>query len=475
MAISKKRFLLVSIVLFVAIAAIWMLRMRHEHRPPVKAASGPVEYTCPMHPFVIKDRPGTCPVCNMELVRKIPGNADAKNLNLKEHVYLSPAQQVMANLEVVQVKYKPFFKTIEAAGVVNYDQTRQARISAWVAGRIDRLHANMVGLHVAKNQPVAELFSPELASAEEEYRGLYLGADQKLRTQQLRDTGSPLYWARLRLVQLGFGDAQFRELEKAAKAVVRIPVYPPMNGVITEKDVQEGQYLKVGDPLFSIADLSQVWGELDVYEDEFPYLKVGQQVALLSRSYPTREFTGRITYVYPFLNPKTRTNRVRVAVPNQQLLLKPDMGGNATIQVPLGTDLAVPAEAVVNTGDRNLVWLQVEQGVFVPHEVTIGVRYRNDIQILSGLKKDDAIAASGAYLIDSEAQLKPGGARVGGSLDTAPPPISSLRHDAPAGRTGHPGGSKDDMDMGDMDMGGMDMAPAPASGIPRDTTKSKRH
>lgn len=470
MAISAKKSLLVIIILFAAAATIGFYILRHERTPLAKAASGPVEYTCPMHPFIIKDRPGTCPICNMELVRKLPGNADAGDLNLKEHVYLSPAQQVMANLEVVNVVYKPFFKSIEAAGIINYDQTGQTRISAWVAGRIEKLHANVVGASVVKGRPVAELFSPDLASAEEEYLGLYQAASPKERAQRPLDSTSLLYWAKLRLVQLGFTDSQFRALEKAARPTVRIPMYPPMSGIVTEKNVQEGQYVKVGDPLFSVADLSRVWGELDVYEDEFPYLKVGQHVALLSRSYPTREFTGQITYVYPFLNPKTRTNRVRVAVPNEQLLLKPDMVVNATIQVPLGTDLAVPSEAVVNTGDRNLVWMQIKQGVFVPHEVTIGVRYRNDIQILSGLKKDDAVAANGAYLIDSEAQLKPGGARVGGSQDTAPPPPSTLHHVTPAVRGCQSSGAKDTMDMGDMDM-----TPPPASGTSRDLQKAKRH
>jgi len=411
----------------------------------------------------------------MELVRKTAGKTEVRDLSLKEHVYLSPAQQVMANLEVVKVEYKPLFKVFEAAGIINYDQTQQSKISACVPGKIEVLHANMAGMTVTKGKPVAELFSPELAAAEEDYIGLYQESDPKERGRQFKDSSTLLYKSRLHLVQLGFTEREFKELCKSSRATVRIPIYPSMNGVITEKYVQEGQYVKAGDSLFEVADLSKVWGDLDVYEDEFPYLKVGQQVAMLSRSYPAREFFGRITYVYPYLNPKTRTNRVRVAISNQQQLLKPDMVISATIQVPLGTGLAVPSEAVVNAGDRNLVWLQVKQGVFVPREVTVGVRYRNDTQILAGLKKDDAIASSGAYLIDSEAQLKPGSRPVSGSQDTSPATNPTLHQPPPNIPKGRPNGSKDTMDMSDMDMGGIDMKPPSASHPLPVPKKAKQH
>ncbi len=450
MAFPLKRpltFLLV--VLAVAAAVAMFVSIRHSsQKPPDTPAAGKAEYTCPMHPFIVKDRPGVCPICNMELVAKTTGAVALDDFKLKEHVYLSPAQQVMANLEVVTVVYKPLFKIIEAAGVIGYDQTKQARISAWVAGRIDSLQANMVGMPVKKSSVLAELTSPDLVSAEEEYLGL-MGTDQKERSRQLKDPTELLYWTRLKLIQLGFADAQFRELEITRRPSVHIPVYPPLNGIVTEKNVLAGQYVKAGDPLFIVSDLTTVWGELEVFEDEFPYLKIGQQVTLTSRSYPQREFAGKISYIYPFLNPKTRTNRIRVVVENTPLLLKPDMVVNATIQVPLGTDLTVPREAVVSSGDKNLVWARVKAGVFVPKEVTVGVRYLNDVQILSGLKKDDAVAASGAYLIDSEAQLKPGGARAGGSQDTTPPPVSVLRRGSQAHAVSVP---KDAMDMSDMDM-----------------------
>jgi len=451
MSITSKKYIVAAVMAVIVIAAAYAVLTRSGHGPHASNVAGQVEYTCPMHPFVVKDRPGSCPVCNMELVRKIEGNADAKDLNLKEHVYLSPAQKVMANLEVVGVVYKPLFKEIEAAGVINYDQARQGKISAWIAGRIERLHANTVGMQANRTRPVAELNSPELISAEEEYLDVYRSTGQAEGNQLQQQAGSPLYQAASRLRRLGFLDAQLKDLQKSGKPNVRILVFPPFNGIITSKEVQEGQYVKVGDTLFSLADLTQVWGELDVYEDEFPFLKVGQQVSLSTRSYPGREFVGSISFISPFLDPKTRTARIRVIIQNRHLLLKPEMVVSATIQIPLGTGLAVPAEAVVTTGDRNMVWIQAKPGVFIPREVKIGVRYRSDIQILSGLAKDDVLAASGAYLIDSEAQLKPGGKESATKQAPSGTPATAAVP-APPEQPKPAIGGNDALDMSDMHM-----------------------
>jgi membrane fusion protein, copper/silver efflux system len=392
-------------ILFATTGALVMRQYDRGHASLPAAAT---EYACPMHPFIVKDQPGPCVICGMDLVRKGSADLDPRDLALKEHVYLSPAQQVMANVAVMNVMYKPLFKVINAVGVISYDQTRQGRASAGVDGRIDRLAADAVGRSVNKDQPIAELGSTELASAEEEYLVLFRGAGPQDRAVVGRDTRSLLYRAHQRLRQLGFQDAQFHALERSRQPNVRIPVYSPLSGVVIAKNVQEGQFVKAGETLVSVADLSQVWAELDVYEDEFPFLRTGQTVVLESRSYPGMTFPGSITFIAPVLEPRTRTVRVRVQLSNQQLLLKPDMLVEALVQVPLGTDLAVPLQSVVVTGSRSLVWVQTKPGLFVPREVKTGVRYRYDIQVLEGLKKDEVVAANGAYLIDAEAQLETG-------------------------------------------------------------------
>jgi len=427
--------------IFLVLTGYYAGRHAGPMRPSLNSAPS-LSYSCAMHPFITKDAPGTCPICGMDLVKN--GPEDAGDLRMNEHVYLSPSQQVMANLAVTNVMYKPLFKEINASGVIAYDQSRQAKTSAWAPGRIERLYADTVGKSVSKDHPVADLSSPELVDAEEEYLALYHETRPQERTGPA--STSPLFRAHQRLRQLGFTDAQFSELERTGTPNVRIPVYPALGGLVISKEVQEGQFVKTGDTLISIADPSQVWAELDVYEDEFSFLKIGQRVVLTSRSYPTLEFSGTITFISPSLDPVTRTVRMRVAVPNQKLLLKPDMLVQARVQVPLGTDLAVPAEAVVVTGSRSLVWVQIKPGLFVPREVKTGVRYRNDIQVLEGLRKDEVVAASGAYLIDSEAQLDTG-ARPDAAVATRPAATTG-----PGRQAAMPGKARDEMDMSNMHM-----------------------
>ncbi len=403
----RQRMIILAVLALIVVAGVAIfLSSRHQHSSQPGSSQLAEIYTCPMHPFVVKDKPGTCPVCAMELVKKSTTSLDLKQSQLPEHIFLSPTQQVLANLEITNVMYKPIFKVINASGIITFDQTRQGKVSAWGPGRIERLHAPMVGVAVTKGKPVAELNSPELVSAEEDYLLHYRDTVKTPSPAAEKENETPLYRARQRLRQLGFMEAQFKELESSGKPSVLIPLYPPVNGIVTSKEIQLGQYVKAGDQLFGIADPTQVWGELDIFEDEFPFLKIGQDVLLTTRAYPGREFAGRVSFIYPSLDARTKTARVRVSVANQHLLLKPEMLVQAKIQIPLGTALAVPAEAVISMGDRYLVWVQASPGTFVPREVKVGVRYKDDVQILAGVNKDEVVAASGAYLIDSEAQLK---------------------------------------------------------------------
>ena len=404
-------------------------------------------YTCSMHPFIIRDKPGTCPICGMELIKKIDSVAGdgAQTAEQKQqsdmlgHVSLSPTQRVMANVATVAAKQTTLNKEINAIGIVQFDQSRQAKVTAWVAGRIDKLNVNTVGSYVSKGKPVAEVYSPDLVSTQQEYLLAVKSRDQLKNSPipSISQNGEGLVAsARQRLMLFGVKEHQIAELEKAGKPIIRLPIYTPLSGTVIEKMVQLGQYVNTGDVLFNIADLSRVWVEIDVFENEVPYVRVGQQVEIRSSAEHGIASNGRISFVYPFHDPKTHTVKARVEMANPGQRLKPDMFVNAIIRVPLVTGIVVPVTAVIDTGKRQVVWVETSPGMFEPRDVQVGERVEDKAQILSGLKAGDMVAVSGGYLLDSESQLKGSG----GGHENMPVP-------APAQPK-----KKDDFKMDDMKM-----------------------
>ena len=454
MKISKNVLIALILLIVVAVSAggyyLWRSKDTHETHKGEKAAQGPVQYTCPMHPFIIKDKPGACPICGMTLVpvKKAEGEQPkGKEAEMLGHVSLSPTQMVMANVATTEAKVMPLNKEINAVGIVQYDQARQAKVTAWVAGRIDKLHVNTVGSYVSKGRPVAEVYSPDLVSAQQEYLLALKSRDQFKNSsiQSISQGGDGLVAsARQRLKLMGVRDEQIATMVKAGEPNIKLPIYTPLSGIVIDKVVQVGQYVNVGDTLFNIADLSTVWVEVEVYENEFPNIKIGQMVDLLSQSYPGKTFRGRVAFIYPFLDPKTRTVKVRVEIPNPGLRLKPDMFVNAKVKVPLGSSIVVPVSAVMDTGQRQVVWVEMKPGMFEPRDVKVGVREGDNIQILSGLKAGEKVASSGGYLIDSEAQLKGGG----GGHEAMP----GMKMEGKGGQKPAPPAKKDDMKMDDMKM-----------------------
>ena len=374
-------------------------------------------YTCSMHPYIIKEKPGLCPICGMELIKKIESTAIAavqtpaekQQSDMSAHVSLSPTQRVMANVATIEAAIGTLNKEINAAGIVQYDQSRQARVTAWMAGRIDKLYVNSVGAMVSREKPIAELYSPDLVAAQQEYL-LAIRSREQLKSSpfpSISQNGEGLVSsARERLKLLGVKGSQITTLEKNGKPDIRLAIYSPFSGIVIEKMVQQGQYVNTGEMLFNIADLSRVWVELELYENEFPNIHVGQQVEIRSQSFPEKVFTGRIAFIYPFLDPKTRTIKARVELVNTGLKLKPEMFVNAIIRVPLESTIVVPLSAVIDSGKRQVVWVESLPGMFEPRDVQVGQKNTDNIQILSGINPGDKVAVSGAYLIDSESQLK---------------------------------------------------------------------
>lgn len=477
MALNKKVAIpLVILILASAAGGGWFLWQKKHTGTATeqKAAQGKQLYTCSMHPFIIKDKPGTCPICGMELIKKIDNAAGGEQTaeqkqqaDMLGHVALSPTQRVMANVATVEAKQTTMNKEINAVGIVQFDQSRQAKVTAWIAGRIDKLNVSKVGDTVAKDKPVAEVYSPDLLSSQQEYLLAVKSRDQLKNSPipSISQNGDGLVAsAKQRLMLFGVKDNQIAELEKAGKPNIRLPIYTPLTGVVIEKMVQEGQYVNTGEVLFNIADLSKVWVEINVFDNETPYIQVGQQVEIRSAADQHVGGSGRISYVYPFHDPKTHTVKARVEMSNPGHKLKPDMFVNAIIRVPLVKGIVLPVTAVIDTGKRQIVWVESSPGMFEPRDVQAGERVDDKVQIVSGLKPGDKVAVSGSYLIDSESQLKGGGGQdhskhTGGGKPQAQGQAPAAGQQPAGGHEGHGGtpgqqapAKKKSMNMDDMKM-----------------------
>lgn len=374
------------------------------------------DYTCPMHPQVHSDHPGDCPVCGMHLVKKAkaeaPAATAATTADLSE-VSLSPQQMVTANVTVVPVTERSLAREIRSPGKVSYDETLQSNVTSWVAGRIDRLYVAQTGQYISKGQAIAEIYSPDLVSAQQEY----LTALESYRTlsrnsfaEIAQGARQLLQSARSRLKLLGVTDAQISRLDRTRRPMVDMTIYSPVSGAVMQKVAQLGQFVGQGQPLFQVADLSRVWVEAPIYEDQLAHVRLGQLVKVAPSAYAGKTFQGRISFISPVMDPQTRTARARIALANPGGKLKPEMFVEARIQVPLGKSLTIPASAVVDTGTRRVVWVESKANTFVPREVKLGVRSGDDYPVLSGLSQGERIASTGAYLIDSSSQMRSLGA-----------------------------------------------------------------
>jgi len=477
MSVNKKIAIPLVVIILASIAGGgWFLWQKQNSAKAGEeiAVQGKTLYTCSMHPFIIKDKPGTCPICAMELIKKIDGSADSgpqtpeqkQQADMLGHVSLSPTQRIMANVATMQVKHGTLNKEINAVGIVQYDQSRQAKVTAWISGRIDLLHVNKVGDIVSKDKPVAEIYSPDLVATQQEYL-LAIKSREQLKNSpipSISQNGDGLVAsAKQRLMLFGVKENQIAELEKAGKPNIRLPIYTPLSGVVIEKMVQQGQYVNTGEVLFNIADLSRVWVEIDVFENEVPYVRVGQQVEIRSSAEHKGSSHGTISFVYPFHDPKTHTVKARVEMANPGMKLKPDMFVNAIIRVPLVKGIIVPVTAVIDTGKRQVVWVETSAGMFEPRDVQVGERVEDKIQILSGLKPGDKVAVSGGYLIDSESQLKGGGgqdhSQHSGGKPAAQEQVPAAGQQYQGGHEGHgappaqqPPAKKKSLNMDDMKM-----------------------
>jgi len=393
------------------------------------AQKAPV-YTCPMHPSVISDRPGACPVCGMALVKR--SEAAPMSQSELEHlraVSLSPTQSVSANVATSVAERSVLVKSIEAVGIVDYAEPLQVSVSARFSGRIEKLHASTTGERIARGAPLFELYSPDLMSAEQDY---ILALDAKSRAAgQIRSAPDRLLETSRTRLSLHFGltEEQIGELERTMTVKQSAMFFAPISGTVIRKMVQEGQYVSEGQELYQLADLSTVWIVLDVYEQDVRSLRIGQKVSISTAADAEERFTGKIIFIDPVMDPETRTVRIRTKFSNPGGALKPEMFVDASIQVPMAPSIVIPSSAVLSTGSGSVVWIQTGEGLFEPRPVKIGAKTSALVQILAGLEEGDRVVTSGGYLIDSESLLR---VPAGAPAASAPDPHSQHTTEGPA-------------------------------------------
>jgi Cu(I)/Ag(I) efflux system membrane fusion protein len=373
----------------------------------VHSAADKGYYTCPMHPSIHQDHPGACPICGMTLVKKM-----MESSLVEEHVTrtqsVSASRQVLANVETTPARRIALKKEIHAVGTIDYAEPNVSHISMRFAGRVDELYLTYTGQYVKKGSPVADVYSPDAISAEQEY---LLAKDSYEQVKDAAETiasgaQSLLQQSREKLLLWGFTEDQIKDLEQTKKVKNTFTISSPISGIVLKKNVDPQQYVPMGENLFDVADLSVVWMYVDVYEYELQSVKVGQTVKATVDGIAGEVFNGTITFINPTLDQSSRTVRVRVEFPNTHEKLKPGMFANATISVNLSPAIVVPLSAVLSTGQRKIVWVEKQDGVFEMRSVHVGAQSDSDVQILEGISEGESVVSSGGYLIDSESQLE---------------------------------------------------------------------
>lgn len=408
--------LLIGAVIFIIVLAGGYLIYKYVIDGNNSGISKSQVYTCPMHPQIIQDHPGQCPICGMDLVLKSQSgdeqsdDHDITNLDLME-VKLSPSQQILANVQTETVKYMQFSGAMDFNGYIKINEKNTAHISTPVMGKIVKMYVNFEGQNVRAGQPVFELYSPDLVSTQKEY---ILALDNYDRIKQSMNefataqAKSLVDAARYRLKQWEMTSFQLDEIAKTREMMETIKVYSKYSGVITKKYKQEGHWPMAGEIIYDVANLSTVWVMANIYENDVQYIKNGQNVEITSGSYLGEVFSAKINFVEPIYDASSRTLLVRIDVSNRNGKLKPDMYVKVKISTFYSQNLAVPKNAVIRTGERDIVYVEKENGIYLPKNVQIGNEQDGYYEIISGLEEGDKVVSSGGFLIDSEAQIQQG-------------------------------------------------------------------
>lgn len=407
---GRTRTIIIVALVTVAFIAGFLIRGGGDS-PPAEggSAQAPAEvWTCSMHPQIRLPEAGKCPICFMDL---IPVNQGAGEDLGDRQLAMSESAIKLAEIETRPVERRPAEAVLRTVGSVAFDETRMSEITAWVPGRIEKLLVNFTGATVRRGDPLAEIYSPSLVSAQEELVQAKRAFDAA--PEGSGPALSTLNAAREKLRQYGLTPAQISAVEKDGTVSRQIVTYAPSSGVVVDLAVREGQYVKTGSTLMRIADLSNVWVTLRAFQSDLPLIEAGQEVRFTTTALPGETFHGEVVFVDPVLDPKTRTAGVRAVASNEEGSLRPDMFVSGEILVPIseegGDPLVIPATAPMLTGKRAVVYVRLPGNagpVFEGRDVVLGPRVGDSYVVLSGLEEGELVVVNGAFKIDSELQIR---------------------------------------------------------------------
>ncbi len=423
----------------------------------------PIFWTCSMHPNIQKQGPGKCPICGMNLI-PVSFETNGKKMGGMRQIVISDAARALMKIQTTPVERRYVTAEVRMVGKVDYDETRLGYITAWISGRLDNLYVDYTGVAVKKGDHLVSMYSPDLYSTQDELiQVLKRSRGQAGNDSVFPDVADMLEPVRERLRLWGMTKEQIQEIEKSEKPSDHLTVYSPMSGIVIQKNRQEGDYVNVGDRIYKIADLSQVWVMLDAYESDLVWLRYGQEIIFTTEAYPGEEFIGRIAFIEPVLNEKTRTVKVRVNVPNISGKLKPEMFVHGVVRTQISTGgrvvdphlvgkwispmhpeivksnpgdcdicgmplvraeslgyvsvdrkeeskpLVIPVSAALVTGTRAIVYVELpdtDLPTFEGREIVLGPRAGDYYLVRSGLKEGEIVVTNGNFKIDSAVQIQ---------------------------------------------------------------------
>jgi Cu(I)/Ag(I) efflux system membrane fusion protein len=332
-------------------------------------------------------------------------------------VVVSPERQQISGVRFGPVGFQNLERIIRTVGRLDFDEKKISTVNPKIGGWIEELYVDYTGKMVRKGQPLLSIYSPELVSTQEEYL-LALKAKKILSASPIADISgggeSLLQAARRRLLLWDITPKQIETLEKTGEIKKTMVLYAPADGFVMEKMAFKGMSLMPGVTLFKVGDLSTIWVIADIYEYELPFIKIGDKARITLAYFPGESLEGTATYIYPAVDPKTRTAKVRFDLPNPEFKLKPEMWANVELKIPLGRKLVVPEDAVMDSGTMQMVFVDRGQGHFESRHIQIGAKVQGYYEVLSGLREGEKVVTSANFLIDSESQLKAATGAMGG-------------------------------------------------------------